>query len=170
MDLTTALTFLARAAEARRTANRNLREAVELLADHLHGELRTGDSVSIPDAGITVRKAKVWYPVSQWSNVDCCHMRPTDAILLEHDGGAWRLDSDDREPYFDGNNLHRPTQERYAREPGGAWDIYPAPPRIQALFARHAAAIVRLFGEELQAQADERAALADGIAELRLKR
>lgn len=146
---------LARASAARDHADKALQEQCSALADRLHYYLDRGDVVSLGD-GSRLEKRRVWYPVAQ-ADRSCDHMRPVEALLLTtRTGATYRVDSGGREPYWDGNNMHYPTSERYSLTQDGEWDIVPAGPKVRAAFARRAGEILQAAAGMLRAQARER--------------
>jgi hypothetical protein len=164
-SLLDALYRLGQHVEGRRTARKALHEAARRLADHLAGELRTKDLITVD--GRTVEVGRIGYygcqgaPDSGWPHVRCPRKEEFHAVVLDGDLLLHRNEPTSSEAWFDGKNQQRSTGRYYLvhrdapagpLDEGDTTDLGRPTDRDLTWFAQHAAAIVSAFGDLLKTE------------------
>ncbi len=164
MELTQALMQMTRAAEGRRVARKQLREAVELCVAAIVENTRTGDSIRVTNWG-TVTVVRPYHTGSQgsgWHGVTRRADRKT--LVLNH---RWVV-ADVADDWTDGHNMIR-ANAIFAADAEMQDEYRLATPEVLADFAAHAGEVVAEFAALYQREADEAAAAAAQVATLAVR-
>ena len=167
MELTQALLTMTKAAESRRIARKQLKEAVAAVVAAVVENARTGDEVYISNYG-KVEVIRPWYPGKQGPGWTTQYHRADEKTLLGP-GGILR---DVAEDWHDGHNTQLAIATFYRdREDCGFenCDMRLADSAALAEFCANAAAIIAAFAALYAEQAVRAAAAADAVAKLEVR-